>query len=79
MALGGYNRQFSVPRLNKIAEGRVPGRAGVLLRRALRGEGVRDCSPRRHRGARGFAPATATEETSGPFATTEMIDRRRSS
>ncbi len=37
--LGAYNRRRSVPRLNRIAAGgESPGRAGLLLRRALRGE-----------------------------------------
>jgi copper transport protein len=37
--LGAYNRQVSVPRLKRIAEGgESPGRAGLLLRRALRAE-----------------------------------------
>lgn len=39
IAIGAYNRRRSVPRLNRIAAGgESPGRAGVLLRRALRGE-----------------------------------------
>lgn len=39
IGIGAYNRRRSVPRLNKIAAGgEAPGRAGVLLRRALRGE-----------------------------------------
>ena len=75
MALGGYNRQFSVPRLNKIAAGgESPGRAGVLLRRALRGEVLGVVAVLGVTGAlAGFAPATAAEATSGPFAKTEMI------
>jgi copper transport protein len=75
MALGGYNRQFSVPRLNKIAAGgETPGRAGVLLRRALRGEVLLVALVLGVTGAlAGFAPATAAEVTSGPFAKTEMI------
>ena len=75
MALGGYNRQFSVPRLNKIAAGgESPGRAGVLLRRALRGEVLVVVAVLGVTGAlAGFAPATAAEATSGPFAKTEMI------
>jgi copper transport protein len=37
--LGAYNRRRSVPRLKRIAAGgETPGRAGVLLRRALRAE-----------------------------------------
>jgi copper transport protein len=39
IALGAYNRRRSVPRLNRIAAGgESPGRAGLLLRRALRAE-----------------------------------------
>ncbi len=37
--IGAYNRRRSVPRLRRIAEGgEAPGRAGLLLRRALRAE-----------------------------------------
>jgi copper transport protein len=37
--LGAYNRMRSVPRLERIAAGgEPPGRAGLLLRRAIRGE-----------------------------------------
>jgi copper transport protein len=39
IGIGAYNRRRSVPRLNRIAAGgESPGRAGLLLRRALRGE-----------------------------------------
>jgi copper transport protein len=39
MGVAAYNRRSSVPRLKAIAErGESPGRPGVLLRRALRGE-----------------------------------------
>jgi copper transport protein len=39
IAIGAFNRRRSVPRLKRIAaEGAAPGRDGVLLRRALRGE-----------------------------------------
>ncbi len=39
IGLGAYNRRRSVPRLNRIAAGgEAPGRAGLALRRALRGE-----------------------------------------
>ena len=76
MGLGGYNRQFSVPRLKKIAEGREsPGRAGVLLRRALRGEVLIVVAILGVTGAlAGFAPATAVEgDASGPVAKTDML------
>ncbi|HEX3735290.1 MAG TPA: CopD family protein [Solirubrobacterales bacterium] len=37
--IGAYNRRRSVPRLNRIAAGgESPGRAGLILRRALRAE-----------------------------------------
>jgi copper transport protein len=66
--LGAYNRYRSVPRLERIAAGgEAPGRAGLLLRRALRAEvallvvvlGVTAALA-------GYAPATAVE--SGPFS-----------
>ena len=39
IAIGAYNRRRSVPRLRRIAAGgEAPGRAGLLLRRALRAE-----------------------------------------
>jgi copper transport protein len=39
IGIGAYNRRRSVPRLNKIAAGgERPGRAGLMLRRALRAE-----------------------------------------
>jgi copper transport protein len=39
IGIGVYNRRRSVPRLNRIAAGgESPGRAGLLLRRALRAE-----------------------------------------
>jgi copper transport protein len=39
IAIGAYNRRRSVPRLKRIAAGgEPPGRAGLLLRRALRAE-----------------------------------------
>ncbi|HYJ22935.1 MAG TPA: CopD family protein [Solirubrobacterales bacterium] len=66
--LGAYNRYRSVPRLERIAAGgEAPGRAGQLLRRALRGEvalvvvvlGVTAALA-------GYAPATTVQ--SGPFS-----------
>lgn len=66
--LGAYNRYRSVPRLERIAAGgEPPGRAGLLLRRALRGEvalivvvlGVTAALA-------GYPPATAAQ--SGPFS-----------
>ena len=39
IAIGAHNRRRSVPRLNRIAAGgEPPGRAGLILRRALRAE-----------------------------------------
>jgi len=39
IAIGAHNRRRSVPRLNRIAAGgESPGRAGLILRRALRAE-----------------------------------------
>lgn len=66
--LGAHNRYRSVPRLKRIASGgEAPGRAGMTLRRALRGEvalvavvlGVTAALA-------GYAPATAVQ--SGPFS-----------
>ena len=66
--LGAYNRYRSVPRLERIAAGgEASGRAGLFLRRALRGEvalvvvvlGVTAALA-------GYAPATAAQ--SGPFS-----------
>ncbi|HEX5609791.1 MAG TPA: CopD family protein [Solirubrobacterales bacterium] len=66
--LGAYNRYRAVPRLRQIAAGgEAPGRAGLLLRRALRAEvalvvvvlGVTAALA-------GYAPATAVQ--SGPFS-----------
>ncbi|HEX6601836.1 MAG TPA: copper resistance protein CopC [Solirubrobacterales bacterium] len=66
--LAAYNRRRSVPRLERIAAGgESPGRAGLLLRRALRGEvtllvvvlGVTAALA-------GYAPATAVQ--AGPFS-----------
>jgi copper transport protein len=66
--LAAYNRRRSVPRLERIAAGAEgPGRAGLLLRRALRGEvallvvvfGVTAALA-------GYAPATTVQ--AGPFS-----------
>ena len=71
--LGAYNRYRSVPRLERIAAGgEVPGRSGLLLRRALRGEvalvlvvlGVTAALA-------GYAPATAVQ--SGPFSASASL------
>jgi copper transport protein len=69
IGIGAHNRRRSVPRLNRIAAGgESPGRAGLLLRRALRAEvallvvvlGVTAALA-------GYAPPISTQ--SGPFST----------
>lgn len=69
IAIGAYNRRRSVPRLKRIAAGgESPGRAGLLLRRALRAEvallvvvlGVTAALA-------GYAPPITAQ--SGPFST----------
>ncbi len=71
--LGAYNRYRSVPRLERIAAGgEAPGQAGLLVRRALRGEvafvvvvlGVTAALA-------GYAPATAVQ--SGPFSASSSL------
>jgi copper transport protein len=73
LALGGYNRQRSVPRLKRMAEtGAAPGQTGILLRRALRAEvalivvvlGVTAALS-------SYAPSIAA--STGPFATTKNV------
>ncbi len=73
MPLGAYNRYRSVPRLKRIAAGgEALGRAGLLVRRALRGEvafvvvvlGVTAALA-------GYAPATAVQ--SGPFSASSSL------
>jgi len=66
--LGAYNRYRSVPRLERIAAGgEVPGRAGLLVRRALRGEVALVVVALAVTAAlAGYAPATAAQ--SGPFS-----------
>ena len=75
LGVGGYNRQFSVPRLNAIAAGgQTPGRAGVMLRRALRTEVALAAVVLGLTGAlAGFAPSTAAGTAAGPFAETALI------
>jgi len=66
--LGAYNRYRSVPRLARIAAGgEAPGRAGLALRRALRGEAALIVVVLAVTAAlAGYAPATATQ--AGPFS-----------
>ncbi len=66
--LGAYNRYRSVPRLRRIAGGgEPPGRAGLLLRRTLRGEvGLIVVVLGVTAALAGYAPATAVQ--SGPFS-----------
>lgn len=73
VALGAYNRQLSVPRLRAIAQrGDPAGRAGVLLRRALRCEVALIAVVLGVTGAlTGYAPSIAAQ--SGPVAATRTI------
>lgn len=66
--LGAYNRCRSVPRLERIAAGgEAPGRAGLLLRRALRGEvGLLIAVLAVTAALAGYAPPTAPQ--SGSFS-----------
>ena len=66
--LGAYNRYRSVPRLERIAEGgEAPGRPGLLLRRALRGDVALIVAVLGVTAAlAGYAPPTAVQ--SGPFS-----------
>lgn len=66
--LGAYNRYRSVPRLERIAAGgEAPGRAGLLVRRTLRGEVALVLVVLAVTAAlAGYAPATAAQ--SGPFS-----------
>ncbi len=73
IAIAAYNRRRSVPRLRRIAAGgEAPGRAGVMLRRALRGElallvvvlGVTAALA-------SYAPPVSAQ--SGPFATETTV------
>jgi copper transport protein len=73
IGIAAYNRRSSVPRLEAIAErGESPGRDGVLLRRALRGEvallavviGVTAALA-------SYAPPVAAQ--AGPFSTTVEV------
>ena len=71
--LGAYNRYRSVPRLERIAAGgEVPGRAGLLLRRSLRGEVALLAAVLGVTAAlAGYAPATAVQP--GPFSATAPL------
>ncbi len=73
IAIGAYNRRRSVPRLNRIAAGgESPGRAGLILRRALRAEvallviviGVTAALA-------SYAPPVSTQ--GGPFSTETLV------
>lgn len=67
--LGAYNRYRSVPRLERIAAGgEAPGRAGLLLRRALRGEvALVLCVLGVTAALAGYPPPTSDQP--GPFST----------
>jgi copper transport protein len=71
--LGAYNRYRSVPRLERIASGgEAPGRGGLLLRRALRGEVALVVVVLGVTGAlAGYAPATAVQ--AGPFSASAAL------
>lgn len=71
--LGAYNRYRSVPRLRRIAAGgEGPGRSGLLLRRALRGEVVLIVVVLGVTAAlAGYAPATSAQ--SGPFSASASL------
>ncbi len=66
--LGAYNRRRSVPRLKRIAAGgEAPGRAGLLLRRALRAELALLAAVIAVTAAlAGYAPATSVQP--GPYS-----------
>jgi copper transport protein len=68
IGLGAYNRRRSVPRLRRLAdEGVPPGRAGLLLRRALRAEVAVLVVVLGVTGAlAAYAPATTTQ--TGPYS-----------
>jgi copper transport protein len=67
VALGYANRSRNLPALRKAAGGASPGRAGVNLRRALRGELALGLGAIAATGAlSGYAPSVAA--STGPFA-----------
>jgi copper transport protein len=69
IGIGAYNRRVSVPRLERIAAGgESPGRAGILLRRALRSEVALLVVVLGVTGAlASYAPSVSAQ--SGPFST----------
>ena len=73
IGLGAYNRYRSVPRLEKVAAGgEAPGRAGLLLRRALRTEVALLIVVLGVTGAlASYAPSIASQ--SGPYYTTTTL------
>jgi copper transport protein len=73
VGLGAYNRQRSVPRLRvAAAREQPPGRSGVRLRTALRGEVALVGAALAVTGAlSGYAPSTASG--TGPFSTTRTL------
>ncbi len=73
IGLGAYNRYRNVPRLEKVAEGGdAPGRAGLLLRRALRTEVALLVVVLGVTGAlASYAPSIAAQ--SGPYSTSTTL------
>jgi copper transport protein len=73
IGLGAYNRQRSVPRLKKLADGgAAPGAAGFGLRRSLRAEvGLLAVVIAVTSLLVSYAPATA--RSTGPYATTRAL------
>ena len=73
IGVGAYNRLRSVPRLERVAAGgEAPGRAGLLLRRALRAEVALIVVVLGVTGAlAAYAPSIAAQ--SGPYSTSSTI------
>jgi copper transport protein len=73
LALGAWQRRSSLPRLQRIAaEGALPGRAGLLLRRALRAEAALMLVVLGVTAAlSAYPPSTAA--ATGPFNTTTTV------
>jgi copper transport protein len=73
IGIGAYNRWVSVPRLERVAAGgETPGRAGILLRRALRAEVALLMVVLGVTGAlASYAPSVSAQ--SGPFSTNTTL------
>ncbi|HEX5146654.1 MAG TPA: copper resistance protein CopC [Conexibacter sp.] len=73
IGLGAYQRRTSLPRLRRLAaEGAPPGRTGVLLRRALRGEAALILVVLGVTGALTAYPPS-TVQAGGPFNVTTTV------